>query len=159
GPRDRERHAGRAEGTARQHCDRARPLRPTVGRPRTRSARADARRLAGAGRNHGPPHQCRRRAATRRRAADTRRRRDRPRHADRPRAKPRRRLSRDHRPPRGRSRMTTRELAATASAERRSLLVPTAISDALAIAWRGLITYRRVPQLLGFSTIQPVVFG
>ena len=31
-------------------------------------------------------------------------------------------------------------------------------SDALAIAWRGLITYRRVPQLLVFSTIQPVVF-
>jgi ABC transporter DrrB family efflux protein len=32
------------------------------------------------------------------------------------------------------------------------------ISDALAIAWRGLVTYRRVPQLLVFSTIQPVVF-
>ncbi len=34
----------------------------------------------------------------------------------------------------------------------------TALSDALAVAWRGLITYRRVPQLLVFSTIQPVVF-
>ncbi len=34
----------------------------------------------------------------------------------------------------------------------------TAVSDSLAIAWRGLITYRRVPQLLVFSTIQPVVF-
>ncbi len=34
----------------------------------------------------------------------------------------------------------------------------TVFSDALAIAWRGLITYRRVPQLLVFSTIQPVVF-
>jgi ABC-2 type transport system permease protein/oleandomycin transport system permease protein len=34
----------------------------------------------------------------------------------------------------------------------------TALSDALAIAWRGLLTYRRVPQLLVFSTIQPVVF-
>jgi ABC transporter DrrB family efflux protein len=32
------------------------------------------------------------------------------------------------------------------------------VTDALAIAWRGLITYRRVPQLLVFSTIQPVVF-
>ncbi len=30
--------------------------------------------------------------------------------------------------------------------------------DAAAIAWRGLLTYRRVPQLLVFSTIQPVVF-
>jgi ABC-2 type transport system permease protein len=37
------------------------------------------------------------------------------------------------------------------------MLVP-AVSDALAIAWRGLVTYRRVPQLLVFSTIQPVVF-
>jgi ABC transporter DrrB family efflux protein len=37
-------------------------------------------------------------------------------------------------------------------------LVPPAAADALAIAWRGLITYRRVPQLLVFSTIQPVVF-
>lgn len=32
------------------------------------------------------------------------------------------------------------------------------MSDALAITWRGVITYRRVPQLLVFSTIQPVVF-
>jgi len=34
----------------------------------------------------------------------------------------------------------------------------TVLSDALAIAWRGLVTYRRLPQLLVFSTIQPVVF-
>jgi ABC transporter DrrB family efflux protein len=54
--------------------------------------------------------------------------------------------------------MSARELAPTAHAERPSLLVPAAVSDALAIAWRGLITYRRVPQLLVFSTIQPVVF-
>ena len=54
--------------------------------------------------------------------------------------------------------MSARELASTARAERPSLLVPAAVSDALAIAWRGLITYRRVPQLLVFSTIQPVVF-
>ena len=54
--------------------------------------------------------------------------------------------------------MSARELASTAPAERPSLFVPTVVSDALAIAWRGLITYRRVPQLLVFSTIQPVVF-
>jgi len=36
--------------------------------------------------------------------------------------------------------------------------VPPVVSDALALAWRGLLTYRRVPQLLVFSTIQPVVF-
>jgi ABC transporter DrrB family efflux protein len=33
-----------------------------------------------------------------------------------------------------------------------------AAPDAFALAWRGLVTYRRVPQLLVFSTIQPVVF-
>jgi ABC transporter DrrB family efflux protein len=54
--------------------------------------------------------------------------------------------------------MSTSELAGPAHAERPALLVLAAVSDALAIAWRGLITYRRVPQLLVFSTIQPVVF-
>jgi hypothetical protein len=33
-----------------------------------------------------------------------------------------------------------------------------AVSDTLAMAERNLITYRRVPQLLVFSTIQPVIF-
>jgi ABC transporter DrrB family efflux protein len=33
-----------------------------------------------------------------------------------------------------------------------------ALRDALAVTGRNLITYRRVPQLLVFSTIQPVVF-
>ncbi len=33
-----------------------------------------------------------------------------------------------------------------------------AVKDTLAIAWRNLIAYRRVPQLLVFSTIQPVIF-
>ena len=33
-----------------------------------------------------------------------------------------------------------------------------AVSDTLAMAGRNLITYRRVPQLLVFSTIQPVIF-
>jgi ABC transporter DrrB family efflux protein len=54
--------------------------------------------------------------------------------------------------------MSARELASPARAERSSFLIPTVVSDALALAWRGLITYRRVPQLLVFSTIQPVVF-
>src|SRR5947208_757537 len=33
-----------------------------------------------------------------------------------------------------------------------------AVGDSLAVAWRNLIAYRRVPQLLVFSTIQPVIF-
>jgi len=33
-----------------------------------------------------------------------------------------------------------------------------AVRDALAVTWRNLIGYRRVPQLLIFSTIQPVIF-
>jgi ABC transporter DrrB family efflux protein len=33
-----------------------------------------------------------------------------------------------------------------------------AIRDGLAVTWRNLIGYRRVPQLLVFSTVQPVVF-
>ena len=45
----------------------------------------------------------------------------------------------------------------TALRDRRTL-VPTAALDAYALAWRGVVTYRRVPQLLVFSTIQPVVF-
>jgi len=46
----------------------------------------------------------------------------------------------------------------TAAPPGRPRLMPTVVSDTLAIAWRGLVTYRRVPQLLVFSTIQPVVF-
>jgi ABC-2 type transport system permease protein/oleandomycin transport system permease protein len=33
-----------------------------------------------------------------------------------------------------------------------------AFRDSLAVTWRNLIGYRRVPQLLVFSTIQPVIF-
>jgi len=33
-----------------------------------------------------------------------------------------------------------------------------AVRDARAVTWRYLIHYRRVPQLLVFSTIQPVIF-
>ena len=36
--------------------------------------------------------------------------------------------------------------------------VSRAIRDSLAVTWRNLIAYRRVPQLLVFSTIQPVIF-
>ena len=46
---------------------------------------------------------------------------------------------------------------AAALPERRAP-VAGAVSDALAVAWRNLITYRRLPQLLVFSTIQPVIF-
>jgi ABC-2 type transport system permease protein/oleandomycin transport system permease protein len=42
--------------------------------------------------------------------------------------------------------------------ERRRVPVLGPIRDALAIAGRNLIAYRRVPQLLVFSTIQPVIF-
>jgi ABC-2 type transport system permease protein/oleandomycin transport system permease protein len=54
--------------------------------------------------------------------------------------------------------MTALGTEATAVRERARLGVPAVVADALAIAWRGVITYRRVPQLLVFSTIQPVVF-
>ena len=53
--------------------------------------------------------------------------------------------------------MTTGQLAARVGLLQRRPLMPVA-TDALALAWRGLLTYRRVPQLLVFSTIQPVVF-
>src|SRR5437867_4332953 len=33
-----------------------------------------------------------------------------------------------------------------------------AMSDILAVTWRNLLGYKRVPQLLVFSTIQPVIF-
>jgi ABC-type Na+ efflux pump permease subunit len=46
--------------------------------------------------------------------------------------------------------------AISRGAQRR--VMPTLLSDTLAIAWRGVITCRRVPQLLVFSTIQLVVF-
>jgi ABC transporter DrrB family efflux protein len=36
--------------------------------------------------------------------------------------------------------------------------VSRAVRDSLAVTWRNLIAYRRVPQLLVFSTIQPVIF-
>jgi ABC-2 type transport system permease protein/oleandomycin transport system permease protein len=50
------------------------------------------------------------------------------------------------------------DLASARPGEQRGRVVLPGVSDSLALAWRGLITYRRVPQLLVFSTIQPVVF-
>ena len=51
---------------------------------------------------------------------------------------------------------TTAAPAAEVSRVRRTAFRPA--RDALAIALRNLIAYRRVPQLLVFSTIQPVIF-
>src|SRR5437899_3776088 len=50
---------------------------------------------------------------------------------------------------------TTAERADAARA-RKALIRP--IRDGLLVAGRNLIAYRRVPQLLIFSTIQPVIF-
>jgi ABC transporter DrrB family efflux protein len=47
--------------------------------------------------------------------------------------------------------------AETLTVERRGPIAG-GIADSLAVAWRNLITYRRLPQLLVFSTIQPVIF-
>jgi ABC transporter DrrB family efflux protein len=47
-------------------------------------------------------------------------------------------------------------VAAGAARERPALV--RAVRDARAVTWRYLIHYRRVPQLLVFSTIQPVIF-
>ena len=54
--------------------------------------------------------------------------------------------------------MTTATTAVAAETRRiaRSPLRP--VRDALAVAGRNLIAYRRVPQLVVFSTIQPVIF-
>ena len=48
-------------------------------------------------------------------------------------------------------------MSAAGSVVERPALVR-AVRDALAITWRNLIGYRRVPQLLVFSTVQPVIF-
>jgi ABC-2 type transport system permease protein/oleandomycin transport system permease protein len=45
-----------------------------------------------------------------------------------------------------------------ATATRERSLPVQGVRDALAITWRNLIGYRRVPQLLVFSTVQPVIF-
>ncbi|TMB91510.1 MAG: ABC transporter permease [Chloroflexi bacterium] len=54
--------------------------------------------------------------------------------------------------------MTSAAIVIPSADIERRLPVVAAVRDAGAIAWRNLITYRRVPQLLVFSTIQPVIF-
>jgi ABC transporter DrrB family efflux protein len=55
--------------------------------------------------------------------------------------------------------MSTTTLALPTLTEHRGLRrLLAAVSDSLAVAGRNLIGYRRVPQLLVFSTIQPVIF-
>jgi ABC transporter DrrB family efflux protein len=50
------------------------------------------------------------------------------------------------------------ETTVAAGAVRERPLAVRGVRDALAITWRNLIGYRRVPQLLVFSTVQPVIF-
>jgi ABC transporter DrrB family efflux protein len=55
--------------------------------------------------------------------------------------------------------MTANAIAAPIPVEHRGLgRLASAVSDILAITGRNLLGYRRVPQLLVFSTIQPVIF-
>jgi hypothetical protein len=55
--------------------------------------------------------------------------------------------------------MSDAAIALPVPAERRGIERFTgAVEDTLAMTWRGLLTYLRVPQLLVFSTIQPVIF-
>jgi ABC-2 type transport system permease protein/oleandomycin transport system permease protein len=50
------------------------------------------------------------------------------------------------------------ETTVAAGTVRERSLAVRGVRDALAITWRNLIGYRRVPQLLVFSTVQPVIF-
>ena len=54
--------------------------------------------------------------------------------------------------------MSAQATAASAEAAIEHRIPLGAVRDTMAIAWRNLIAYRRVPQLLVFSTIQPVIF-
>jgi len=54
--------------------------------------------------------------------------------------------------------MTTAATTVVTAEVRRASKALRPVRDALAIAGRNLIAYRRVPQLLVFSTIQPVIF-
>jgi ABC transporter DrrB family efflux protein len=54
--------------------------------------------------------------------------------------------------------MTATTTAAASARVRRARTPVSAVRDALAVTERNLIAYRRVPQLLVFSTIQPVIF-
>ena len=55
--------------------------------------------------------------------------------------------------------MSTTSVAVAMPVEHRGVSrLSAAVSDSIAVAGRNLIAYRRVPQLLVFSTIQPVIF-
>ena len=55
--------------------------------------------------------------------------------------------------------MSQATVAIPIPSERRGVAKLTgAVSDSLAMTWRNVITLRRVPQLLVFSTVQPVIF-
>jgi ABC-2 type transport system permease protein len=54
--------------------------------------------------------------------------------------------------------MTATTLPTPALEPRRRSALGWAIADTRAITWRNLVTLRRVPQLLVFATIQPVIF-
>jgi ABC-2 type transport system permease protein/oleandomycin transport system permease protein len=54
--------------------------------------------------------------------------------------------------------MTTTTFPATVSVSTERSSLVKAASDTMAITWRNLLMLRRVPQLLVFSTIQPVLF-
>src|SRR5262245_47898533 len=54
--------------------------------------------------------------------------------------------------------MTTRTMDAPTQLRRPVSPLTRAMRDGLAVTERNLIAYRRVPQLLVFSTIQPVIF-
>src|SRR5438552_6430974 len=171
--RDRERHAGGPEVATREHGGRDGRSweRPCAGRrPRALGASERPRR---AGRGAHPHHV---RAGGRRPDRS-------PAHPGRPghgarrphraRAKPGRRLPGAHRPPRrgqaggqatgarhverGRS-MSSTAVSVPATDDRDRRIPFGAARDIYAITQRNLIAYRRVPQLLVFSTIQPVIF-
>ncbi|MEU5715885.1 ABC transporter permease [Streptomyces sp. NPDC020403] len=54
--------------------------------------------------------------------------------------------------------MTTTTTGRSLPAERPSSRIAATVRDGSAVAWRNLIALRRVPRLLVFSTIQPLVF-
>ena len=89
---------------------------------------------------------------------------------ERPRAEPRRRVPQPHRPPgRDRSRTSTRR-SRPMTDDRRTTAAPQpvrrghtagirgALADAITIGWRNLKSMSRSPQVLVFSTIQPMIF-
>src|SRR5262245_1568931 len=170
-PGDRQRHPRRAQVPPRQHGDRDGHGRRGPRRPRPGPAVGEPARPARAGRRHHPPGLPGRRARPGRRAALPRRPGPHAGDAGGARAEPGRRLPLADRPSRRgrpgrrwvqahrRCSMTTAPVT-VAGADMRpargATLSP--VRDALAIAGRNLTALRRVPRLLIFSTVQPVVF-